>query len=86
MDGMAVTARLNLRNKVDRRCVGSSGLRIGSFIAGANDNCDLLNFSRKRLFDQDTEQRFLVAVSIDKSLKRQCALRPRGGGNNSFLD
>jgi hypothetical protein len=61
-------------------------LRVGRFIAGANDNCDLFNSSRERLFDQDAEQGLLVAVSVDKSLKRQCALRPRGGGNNSFLD
>jgi hypothetical protein len=61
-------------------------LRIGRFISGADDNRDLLDAGRKRLFNQDSEQRFLVAISVDKGLKRQCALRSRGGGNNSLLD
>jgi hypothetical protein len=86
MDGVAVTARFNLRNKPDRRSVRSDALRVGRFISGADDNRDLLDAGRKRLFNKDSEQRFLVAVSVDKGLKRQSALRPRGGSNNSFLD
>jgi hypothetical protein len=61
-------------------------VRIGRFIAGTDDNGDLLDSCGERLFDQDTEQRFLVAVSVDKSLERQCALRSSGGSDNSFLD
>ena len=86
MDGVAVAARFMLRNEPDRRSVRSGVLRIGGFIAGTDDNRDLLDSSRKRLFDQDPEQRFLVAVSVDKGLKRQRALRPRGGSNDSFPD
>jgi hypothetical protein len=86
MNGVTVTARLKLRNKPDRRGVRSGALRIGSFISGADDNRDLLDSGRERLFNQDSKQRFLVAVSVDKSLKRQRTLRPRSGGNDSFLD
>jgi hypothetical protein len=61
-------------------------LRVGRFIPRADDNRYLLDSGRKRLFNQDSKQRFLVAVSVDKGLKRQSALRSRGGSNNSFLD
>jgi hypothetical protein len=61
-------------------------LRVGRFISRADDNRYLLDSGRKRLFNQDSEQRLLVAVSVDEGLKRQRALRPRGGSNNSFLD
>jgi hypothetical protein len=86
MNGVTVTAWLKLRNKPDRRGVGSCALRIGSFISGTDDDRDLLDFRRERLFNQDSKQRFLVAVSVDKSLKRQRTLRPRSGTNDSFLD
>jgi hypothetical protein len=86
MDGVTVTAGFRLRNEPDRRSVRSGALRIGGFIPGADDNGDLIDSGRERLFNQDTEQRFLVAVSVDESLKRQRALRTRGGGNDSFLD
>ena len=86
VDGVTVTARLILRNKPDRRSVGPSALRVGRFIPGTDDNRDLLDSGRKRLFYQDAEERFLVAVSVDKSLKRQRTLRPRSGTNDSFLD
>ena len=86
MDGVAVTARFMLRNEPNRRSVRSGALRIGRFISRADDNRDLLDSGRKRLFDQDAEQRLLVAVSVDKSLKRQRALRSCGGSNDSFLD
>jgi hypothetical protein len=61
-------------------------LRIGRFIAGPDDNGDLLDSGRERLFDQDAEQRFFVAIAVDEGLKRQLALRPRGGSNDSFPD
>jgi len=85
MDGVTVTARIVLRNEPDRWSVRSGAVRIGRFIAGTDDNGDLLDSCGERLFDQDTEQRFLVAVSVDKSLERQCALRSSGGSDNSFL-
>jgi hypothetical protein len=86
MNSVTVTARFNLRNKPDRRSVRSDALRVGRFISGADDNRDLLDAGRKRLFNKDSKQRFLVAVSVDKGLKRQSALRPRGGSNDSLLD
>jgi len=38
------------------------------------------------LFDKDAEQRFLVAVAVDKGLKRQLALGPSSGSNECFPD
>jgi hypothetical protein len=75
-----------LRNEPDRRSVRPGTLRIRGFISGADDNRDLVDSGRKRLFNEDSKQRFLVAVSVDKGLKRQSALRPRGGSNDSLLD
>jgi hypothetical protein len=70
MNRVPITAWLMLRNEADRRSLRPSALCIRGFIAGADDNRDLLNSGRERLFNQDSEQRFLVAVSIDKGLKR----------------
>lgn len=86
MDGVTVTTRIVLRNEPDRRRMRSGALRIGGFIAGTDNNSNLFDTGRKRLFDQDTEKGFLVAVSVDKSLKRQSALRSRSGSDYSFLD
>src|ERR1035441_10048222 len=86
MNSVTVTARFMLRNKPDRRSVRSGALRVGRFISRADNNRDLLEAGRKRLFKKDSKQRFLVAVSVDKGLKRQSALRPRGGSNDSLLD
>ena len=49
----------------------SDALRIGRFVSGADDNRDFLDSGCERLFDQDAEQRLLVAVPVDKGLKRQ---------------
>ena len=86
MDGVTVTARIVLRNEPDRRGVRPGPLRIGRFIAGTDNNSDLLDSRRERLFDQDAEQRFLVAVSVDKSLERQRTLRSRSSSDNSLFD
>ena len=64
----------------------SDALRVGRFVSGADDNTNLLNSGCERLFDQDPEKGFFVAVPIDKGLKRQCPLRRRGGSYDSFLD
>jgi hypothetical protein len=86
MDGVAVAAGFRLRNKPDRRSMRPGSLRIGGFIAGPDDHGDLLGSGRERLFDQDVEQGFLVAIAVDEGLKRQLALRSRGGSNDSFPD
>ena len=84
MDGVAVAARLGLRNEADRRRVRPGSLRIAGLIARPDDHGDLFGTGRERLFDQNREHRFFVAVAVDESLKRQRALTPRGGGNDSF--
>lgn len=86
MNGMAVAAGFGLRNKPDRGSVWPGSPRIGRFIAGPNNNGDLLDSGRERLFDQDAEQRFLVSVAVDKGLERQVALTLRSGSNDSFSD
>ena len=86
MDGVPIAARFSLRNKPDRRGVGADSLCIRGFIAGPDDNSDLLGSRRERLLDQDAEQRFTVAFSVNEGLEGQSALRPRGGGDDSFPD
>jgi Mrp family chromosome partitioning ATPase len=66
--------------------VWSGGLRVVGFVARPDDNGNLFGSGGKRLIDQDAEQRFLGSVPVDESLKRQFALTPCGGGNDSFLD
>jgi hypothetical protein len=61
-------------------------LRIGRFISGTDDDRNLFDSGRERLFNQNSKQRLLIAVAVDERLKRQRTLRPRGGGNDSFLD
>jgi hypothetical protein len=64
MDSVTVAAGLGLRNKPDRRSVCAGGLYIRGFVAGPNDNGNLVGPRRERLFDENTEQRFLVAVAV----------------------
>jgi hypothetical protein len=66
--------------------VRPGGLRIRGFIVGADHNGDLLGSRRERLLDQNLQQGFLVAVAVNKGLKRQCALRRRCGRDYSFPD
>jgi hypothetical protein len=43
-------------------------LRIGRFVSGADNNRNLINSGCERLFDQDAEKGFFVAVPINKGL------------------
>ena len=86
MDGVAVAARLWLRNEANRRTMKPGRLRIGRFVAGPDDNGNLFDPGGERLLDEDREQRFPVAFAVDQSLERQRALRLGGGRNNSFPD
>ena len=68
------------------RAVRSGALRIGGFITRADNNGDLIDSGRERLLNQDSQQRLLVAVAVNKSLKRQRPLRARRSGYDCFLD
>jgi hypothetical protein len=45
-------------------------LRIGGFIARADDNGNLLGSGGERLLDQNAEQGFFVAFAVDEGLER----------------
>jgi hypothetical protein len=70
MDGVTVSTWFRLGNKPDRGSVHPGSLGIRGFIAGPDDNSNLLSPGGKGLLDQDAKQRFPVAFGINEGLER----------------
>ena len=68
--GMAVTARVSLRNEAYAFAQSATGAGIAGFISGANDNAKLLDSSGGSLLQNDLQRWFGFALLVDQHLKR----------------
>jgi hypothetical protein len=60
--------------------------RVGSSIAGGDDQARLLNRRCEYLFQQNAEDWFLDPVAVDQHLQRQRTLVNTGGGDDGFAN
>ena len=86
MDGVAVAERLGLTDEADFAGLESGGLGVGGFVARAYDDADLLDSGGDGLFDEDSQDGFLVSVPVDERLQWESTLVSSRRGNYGLLD
>ena len=68
VDGMPVAQRPRLRHEAHAAEMLAGGLRVTGFVARRHHHRDLFHPRGEGLFDEDPQDRFLLAVLVDESL------------------
>jgi hypothetical protein len=85
-DRMAVSALLGLVNEREPADMISGKGAVSGFIVGMDHDAGVGNSRADRLFDDDAEDRLLVAVAVDQGLQGEMALPFSGSGDDCFRD
>jgi hypothetical protein len=85
-DCVAVSPGFGLVQKRDVSGMLAGERTVGHFIIGVNNNTRIRNPRTNDLFDDDAENRLLLAVAVDQGLKREMSLAFAGRSNDCFPD
>src|SRR5205823_5395229 len=83
---VAVAAWLGLFDERQVAGVLAGGGRVGTRVAGGDDQGDLVDAGGEDFLDDDFEGRLLRAVAIDQRLQRQRALSAAGGRDDGLAN
>ena len=83
-DGMTIAASGGLGDEADARTQGAAGLGVSGFVAGADDDAELLDPGAGGFLEHDLKGGFRFSVLIHQRLERQGALAGIGGGDEGF--
>lgn len=81
-----VAARLGLFDETHAGGVFAGDGSVGAFVAGADDDSDLLHSGAGGFVEQDGEHAALDAVAVDQHLQGQPSLGRGGGGEDALFD
>jgi hypothetical protein len=86
LQGVAVAARLRLRDELEPRGGVAGGGAEGGLVTGPHDDAHLVRTSGHGLFDDDLEGGLRDAVAIDEALQGKALLVASGGRNDGAFD